>query len=236
MKTIAIDTETVYVKENHGENGTLVPQLVCFSTATDRETGLYTEDDIRKVLAPLLSNPAIRLVGHHIAFDMAVLCQAFPELRKLVIRAYDEDRVTDTLLREKLIDIASGAFSPEGYSLARVVEDYSGEHLEKEDTWRLFYGDLLGVPLESWPEEATAYAMKDAQVTLMVYEKQEAYDYLLKDQYRQSRASFWMYLMSAKGVMTDPEKVAELEKNVETSLDRDRDLLLSYGLIERVYK
>lgn len=44
------------------------------------------------------------------AFDFAVLCAKWPELVPLVFKAYDDDRVTDTMIRQQLLDIAAGEF------------------------------------------------------------------------------------------------------------------------------
>ena len=51
-----------------------------------------------------------RLAGHHVAYDFAVLCAKWPQLVPLVFAAYDQDRVTDTKIRQQLLDIAAGEF------------------------------------------------------------------------------------------------------------------------------
>ncbi|MBX3218889.1 MAG: hypothetical protein KF795_00135 [Labilithrix sp.] len=102
-------------------------------------------------------------MGHNVAYDMAVICERFPALRPLVFRAYDDDRVTDTQLREQLLDIAGGSYRyridkrgrrvEKRYTLEAVADRRTGIKLQK-DGWRLSYGEFQDVPLTGWPTRA----------------------------------------------------------------------------------
>jgi DNA polymerase-1 len=105
----------------------------------------------------------MRLVGHNIAYDMGVIAQAYPDLLPAIFAAYDADRVTDTMLRQKLLDTASGdlgGFTAEGgvyfkteYTLEATARRKANMRLQK-DAWRLSYGAFIGVPLAEWPRVA----------------------------------------------------------------------------------
>ena len=106
MLVRAFDTETFLMRP-----GRMAPELVCISYQTPgEEPGLLHVHDygVLPIVAGWLERE--RLVGHHVAFDIAVLCAQWPELIPLAFRAYDEDRITCTKLRQQLLDIAAGAF------------------------------------------------------------------------------------------------------------------------------
>jgi len=89
----------------------MAPELVCVSFASPgEEPGVVHADDPRTL--PLVTSwlESDVLVGHHVAFDCAVLCAKWPALLPLVFKAYDEDRVTCTKIRQQLLDIAGGEF------------------------------------------------------------------------------------------------------------------------------
>jgi hypothetical protein len=108
-------------------------------------------------------NQGATLVGHNIAYDLACFC-ALPEasdgsLIQLVFRAMRENRITDTMWRQKLADIGRGkyrGFQAKGgwvqlnYDLGDVARRH-GFKVDKNDPWRLHYDLLADVPLADWP-------------------------------------------------------------------------------------
>ena len=62
--------------------------------------------DAEPLLRSWLTDPETLLVGHFVAYDMAVICAEFPALVPLVFAAYDADRIVCVQTRQKLIDIA----------------------------------------------------------------------------------------------------------------------------------
>jgi hypothetical protein len=143
-----------------------------------------TLEALRNLLvAPRLS-PRATIIGHNIAYDASVSSEADPSLLPLWFRAYSEGRVSDTGLRQKLLDLAAGHLGIDpvsgrriNYSLADLVRLYFDVDLsdskKNPDAWRLRYHELDGIPLEQWPEEAIAYARDDARWTLAVYLEQQ---------------------------------------------------------------
>jgi len=134
----------------------MAPELVCVTWQTPGEApGIMHADDPRAL-------PLVRgwlegdelLAGHHVAYDFAVLCAKWPELVPLVFRAYDAHRVTDTLLRQQLLDIAAGQFR--GYlrtfekAVCAVHDDCDPEHcpaatIKKGARWVPYNYDLDAV-------------------------------------------------------------------------------------------
>lgn len=230
---IAFDTETFRFRP-----GTMAPELVCLSVSGG---GLYTQDQAEEEILRLLSSGEL-LVGQNVAYDSAVLLAAYPSLLKPLFQAYDEDRVTCTKVREQLIDIAYGKFRGEhtkegkwlvrNYDLASMARRYFKKTLDK-DTWRLKYSELAPLPLAQWPEGAKQYAKEDAEITLKVWDRQEAFAHVLKDQYRQARAQFWLHLSSCWGARTSLAGIEKYFEKIQLEQDECRQRLQDVGLIRK---
>lgn len=154
VSVIAFDTETALIRP-----ALLAPPLVCVSWQENGSVArLAHHSDAEPIIRGWLESDAI-LVGHNVAYDMAVICERFPALRALVFKAYDENRVTDTQLRQQLLDIAAGVYrrkvGPKGkriaqrYDLATTTDRCVGWKLEK-DGWRYAYVEFIDVPLSDW--------------------------------------------------------------------------------------
>lgn len=239
---IAIDTETELIGPDNPLEDVQVPRLVCVSVATDDEAGVLPWDfkSLGAEMAQVLTRP---LVGHNIAYDLLVLARQFPDLLPLVFAAYDADRVTDTGLRAKLLDIADGtrtwvddSDAPKGlrraaYGLADLSSRYLGRTLAKEAGTRLRYADLRDVPFDRWPTAAVEYSRDDARATWDVWAAQEARADALADQWRQARAELALQLASAWGLVPDPVAVAALAARVDKELDEHGTVLRAHGLL-----
>jgi hypothetical protein len=107
MNVRVFDTETALFRP-----GVMAPELVCCTWQTPGEQpGIIHANDpaaLPMVRGWLTSGEL--LVGHNVAYDFAVVCAKWPELVPLVFKAYDDDRVSDTKLRQQLLDIAAGEF------------------------------------------------------------------------------------------------------------------------------
>lgn len=227
---LALDCETCLIQP-----GLQIPPLVCVSTDDGTGPMLCHHTDRKAILACL---DADRIVGLNISYDLAVIAHEFEAL-DAVIRAYEEDRVTDVGIRQRLIDIATGTLGwmdvngkrmKNEYSLEDVALLHLGIQMDKKNEWRMRFGELRDVPVDWWPAPARAYALQDAVVPLAVYHKQERYTEWLEDQYRQARADFWIKLMSAWGLVTDPARVEAFERAAKEDYDRLAAQLVEYGL------
>ena len=247
---MAFDTETYLI-----EPGNLAPKLVCLSYFEESDQGLLLAEDGVAWLRTQLKDPSVVLVGHNIAFDFGVAVAYSPGLLPLVFRAYEEGRVRDTMVRDKLLLLAQGRLSYDfqngnrktKFSLAEGVRrrfsiDLSSDK-EGEDAWRLRYSELDGIPLEEWPQEAAAYAMDDAKWTWKLHEHQaqpfssEGKVYAgptgVTNEVEQVRAAWSLHLMSLWGIRTDPLAVQELEDTLRPKVEEMQGKLLSEGLMRK---
>jgi DNA polymerase-1 len=176
MKVIAFDTETSLIRP-----GRTAPPMTCM---TWQEVELAAGEVVSKGEAKIclhtgalllmrewLADPGVMLVGHNVAFDMAVICAEFPELQAPVFRAYENDRITDTMLRQKQLDIAAGCYRGMfgedrkwiklDYSLAVCAKRLAGMPIKKEG-FRMFYAPFRNVALNRWTEHAARLQVRGA--------------------------------------------------------------------------
>ena len=247
MRILGIDTETYLITRD-----TVAPKMVCATLCDeDGDKSLWLRDDVLPVLHDLFDADDIEFVAHHARFDMAVLYAADPTLLPKIVRAYDEGRVRCTMVREKLLALARGELADEGetgakrnikFSLAATVMrhfeiDLSGD---KNDplAWRLRYSELDNIPVSDWPEKARSYALDDAAWPLAVFEAQTAQfaalggeGNRLPDEAQQTRAAFWLYLLSMRGVRTDIVRVNQLSDKLTTEYERINALVRAAGVL-----
>ena len=92
--------------------GVMAPELVCTSfAAPGLGAGILHANDPR--LLPLITSWLEGhdiLAGHHFPYDLATWCAKWPHLVPLVFAKFDRDEITDTLIRQQLLDIAAGEF------------------------------------------------------------------------------------------------------------------------------
>jgi DNA polymerase family A len=218
----------------------MAPPLVCISFAQEHpHAGLLRWDECHDVVKGWLA--VEHLVGHNVQYDMCVLGAQFPDLVPDIFRAYEEDRVTDTMWRQKLIDIASGCYRgrlvdggkliPLQYDLASLSKRLRGVVLDKDHDLRTGYGALRDVPIADWPEAARVYPVQDAVATLECFLAQEKHAEYLDDQYRQARAYFALQLMSVWGVRTNKDLVAKLRAATQDEVAAVMARLVEDGLV-----
>ena len=236
MRRIALDSETYLIAP-----GLPAPRMVCLTTCDeDGETHLLLRADALPVLHALFDLPDVEFVLHHARFDMAVFAAADSTLLPKIMRLYDEGRIRCTMLREKLLALARGELADEGdtgakrnlkFSLAACVERRFGVDLSADksgpDVWRLRYAELDGVPTAAWPERAREYAVDDARWNLALFDAQTAELHreggagdAIPDERAQTRAAFWLYLMSVRGVRTEPVAVNALAARTRAAYER----------------
>jgi hypothetical protein len=250
---VAWDTETWRIAP-----GRVAPPLVCVSLAwrasggvmrtalLDRATGVEV---LRRLLR---AEDGPQLVAHNQAFDAAVAWAAAADLRRDVWRALDDGRLRCTRIREKLLQVARGEAnraSPPS-SLASCVKRYLAEYVEGkagEDTWRLRYHELDGIPIADWPVEARRYASLDAVYCYRVFEAQlreieelecdslegEPGGILrpVPDEAPRTRAAFGLAVQAMWGLRADPGRVETYESELEARVERARPVLEAAGLL-----
>ena len=233
--------------------GCIAPRLVCISTASESgKTGLFDRASGLQLIQRVLEDKSVTVCGHQIFYDLGVCCAEDPAtFVPLVFKAFDDFRIRDTIIRQQLIDIAQGnlkyrldeetqTYVKTGYTLADLVLRLLGRVLPKEDTWRLKYALLDGVPIKDWPEDARKYAVDDAIATREVYLKQQelvvaggAPGGVIPTEERAMRDAWALYLMSMWGVRTDGEAVVRLKAELEAEQVEANNKLEGTGIIKK---
>ena len=221
---VAADTETALI-----QIALSAPPLACTSYATDGGASGIADHSDQQIVAWILAHPAI--VGANIAYDMGVWLAEFPELGRAIFDAYADGRVSDILLNQLLIDIARGR-TPQPQGLDALHQKYGGAPLDK-NTWRLRYGQLRGIPIETWDPGARKYSIDDSIATLFVDEKQRAaFGQYLDDGPAQASAAFALHLMSAHGLRTDAEHCDRVIAYVQRVIDRAKKTADAAGYLK----
>ena len=143
----------------------MAPKPVCMTWqfAGEAAPSITHHTDCERLLRGWLEDPEVLFVGHNVAFDFAVVLEAWPHLNKLIFAAYEANRVTDTMVRSWLIDNACGIYRgvvkangyrvPITYDLEREAKRRANIVLKK-DEWRLSYGEFIDTPLDGWVAKA----------------------------------------------------------------------------------
>lgn len=249
---LVFDTETWLIAP-----GRLAPRLVCVTAQGDASpVQIFGRlDDWKTPVAAALESDVV--VGHNVAYDLAVLATEAPDLVPLIWKAYDDGRVGDTLIRAQLIAIALGRFkfdptipNSKGelgavptWSLAGLAERFLGETVtgkDGPDVWRLRYRELDDVPVDRWPEEARRYALNDAAITRRVWNRLADYarscavpmvGAWIPDEVAQTRAAWALHLAGAWGIRTDAKSVDVLEASLTTTVEAARKVSQAAGLV-----
>jgi DNA polymerase-1 len=240
MTAIAWDTETKLI----APPDQIPPDLICGSFAEvdiAPQGTLLDASDTCDLLEDLLRDPSVKIVGANIAFDIHVSIKRRPELLDLWITAADDNRVHDVLLRQGLIDLSRGEFKHK-YNLGDLSRWYLKVDLDKtEDSWRLRYAELEGLPVSAYPYEAKKYAILDAECTARLFMRQERENHSpyfvglspLKDEFNQVRASIWLTAVSNAGLPVDPTKADLLAKGYRERELELREVMLEHGFLRK---
>lgn len=256
--TVAFDTETHQIAP-----GVVAPRIVCATwaeridpTCVTRSLGAQGDPDLRERVEEMLLAAITRqrrIVTHNGGFDYGCVCVTWPDLIPLVFEALQSGSCEDTLWNEKLLNLSdTGCLDavelPDGssmaieYGLADLERRYLGRDRSAEkdaalsdEHWRTHFGMLDGWPAAEFPSEAAAYAMRDAEGTLLVDECQQ-------ERARGGRCSartgsyrlltsFCLFLETAWGMAVDRSEVARVRADVERVLNANKDLLLATGVL-----
>lgn len=213
--------------------GVMAPRPVCLVTdVTGQDELLHCKFDRQAVIDRLIRSYSGWVNGAYIAFDSCVAIEHFreePAVAETVWRAYDELRVIDVQIIAQLVDLAQGTLGwmrgPDGvkkatYHLADLAKRFLGIELDK-NTWRLLYGTLYDLTCAQWEPGARKYPLDDLSSTRAVLQHLfTAPPEYLVDAARQTRASFWLALVSARGFALDAQWIEKLDADLEAEKKR----------------
>ncbi len=245
---MSMDTETHLFRA-----GLMAPRMVCSSwafLALGMESGedfWYPESqlilgipDTSKRFVELVQDETTHLALHNAAYDMAVLMAGDPSMVPWVFKLYTQNRVYDTKIGAQLIAIHQGNLGKHpttghelSYTLDNCVQLYLGRSDAKaNDSYRLRYGELDGLPLELWPAEAVQYPKDDAVNTLdLALAQMATKDPNLLNMGAQARAALSLHLSSVWGQRTSASTIAKLEAKVEAKLKEAEERFKESGLL-----
>lgn len=227
--------------------GLLAPPPVCLTWATSSgERGIVHAKDeaFRERIEWYLRASVITTANG--PFDLAVAGAHFPDLIPAIFKAYDESRIWDVQLSQKMLDNAIGRLGGYVDANERKVEwnyslgDLSMRFLGKDRTeqktgvnaWRMRYHELADVPIEQWPKEAIDYAMEDSDDTLAMHLLQAKQDpRYLRDAPAQCRKAWSLHLMSCWGVRTNETRIRAYQTICDKRYDELTDILVKEGLL-----
>lgn len=232
MRTFYFDTETYPLRP-----GNAAPKMVCLQYAYDSdEPRVVLAQDAFPILKEALESEDVLLCAHNGGFDAAVTSRAFPELLPAWFKALGQYRGRDTWVREKGIDTRRGTLQltkPKGYfSLAGCLRRRLGVEVAKgEDTWRLRYALLDGVPVDQWPPEALEYALNDIHYLRRLDLDQLQEGLAQPDEAFQVAAAFALQLASVWGFVVNTDRVNELKAELQTEAATYAQTLTEEGLL-----
>lgn len=199
--------------------GYMRPKPIVFACTNGKQTVLRKWDDPELLprLARLLESDMI--VGHNISYDFACIWEHYPELRQSIWKVYDESRVSDTMIREKLRRISENKLHDCKYSLAACVKEHFYADVYKGDV-RTSYQNVEYVPIEQWGREYVEYVKQDVKWTYELYEEQAKY-HVSPNESEQVRAAFALQMTSTEGLVVDVNAVGKLEKSLRDQYNEE---------------
>lgn len=211
--------------------GLVAPKPVVLAVSDGPHDRLLTPREARDWFEEQITRGEV-LAGANFSFDLGVLCTAYSEMIPLVFQALERGLIRCTHLRQPLLDIARGTLlqgadgAPlQAYSLSNVCEKVLGIKVAKENTPRLTYAHLDGVPFELWSQAERDYPKTDSRRTLQAVEAQSAGPEgdlgleNLKLEPHEARAMWALHLMACWGPRTDPEMVEDVVREVTGAHD-----------------
>ena len=231
-----------------------VPDPVCMSYGwVGGENGLLVASEGIELLRRQTERDVL-FVGAETAFDVFVATKYDSALFEVFTKLAEAGRLTDVLLRQRLLDIAAPKrHRLMRYNLDTVSQRMTGIRVPKDDPWRLRYGELVGLPVSEYPEAAVSYAIGDAEATRRTWEAQEearkgkdvqGVNYkvnfpnhdILADEYRQQMRSLSLKDMANTGMNADSRSVRKLKEYLTQTSDEILPGLVEKGFVVPQYR
>jgi DNA polymerase-1 len=234
VNLISFDTETTCVTP------IIAPYLVCASISDGTTTQLLNRNDTIEAFREHIR--ADHITNTNTVFDLGVMAVAEPRLLPDIFRALGDNRIDSIDVSEYLHDIGRVRRwrTKEGKQMIDCwlyVDPESGKDIgrysqvflekrylnvdrssEKKNGWRYRYGELIGLPVEEYPEEAREYPKRDALNAWRIHQAQEQHNNR-EARGRWLRKNWSYYLQRAWGIRTDRARVDELSVVVKKMHD-----------------
>ncbi|WP_197231531.1 DNA polymerase [Novipirellula artificiosorum] len=159
LSPIAIDTETELIE------GRKIPKIALASVSDGTIHRLIDPADLQAFID---AHSDCHYVCHNAAFDFVVIRKALSDPANWV-QACDDGRLHDTMLLDSLVRLARSDEFPTNRDLGTLAQSYLKIAIDKDDPYRLRYGELIGQPWDNAEPGFFTYAIKDAIVTWSLY-------------------------------------------------------------------
>lgn len=235
---VGLDSETCLIRPGLG-----APPVVCtaFYYPERQRPELYATGDQWARILELFESPSRLIVLHNGAFDVCCYLEWAPSairdrLRRAIFAAYDADRVLDTMLAQRLVEIETGDKRGK-LALDQLCSRY-GLHVDKElaeadgREVRLSYGRYLGRPLSEYTDLARQYALGDPLVTWRLFQRILLRGLVSRRALaKMARTDLALKLTATFGLKTDPERVAKLEAQARERIATLQAIMLESGFM-----
>lgn len=169
-RLLAYDTETALIEDRN------IPQLAVATVYGSDGSGYLIHPD--RLGAFITKHAGASYCCHNAVFDFWATAQHLaddPQSLAVWWAIAGEARLACTMLLDELIQLGRIDADPRHRGLDVVAQEYCGLALDKQDPYRLRYGELIGLDVETWSIAEAGfftYACKDPVVTLQVMRAQ----------------------------------------------------------------
>lgn len=230
-RMIAIDTETELIQ------GRAIPRMAIAAAHGDAGSCFFIHPS--RLAEFIIQHQTAYWVAHNAVFDFWVIAQQLANNSTATAAWWDiaaRGQLLCTMLLDAVLRLARFDHEPVNRNLGVVAYAYAGVTVDKDDPYRLRYGELLDLPVEQWNTVVRGfweYGGCDPIATLLVAQEQirEATDriaphshQLLEDAVErfgpltaclQVQGAIALDYISRVGICIDAQDVAELRGAVE---------------------
>jgi hypothetical protein len=210
---ICLDLETCLIRASLQAP----PVSVCSIYHPSTGTKLYGTFELEAAVEKWLRHPDCIIVGHNIAYDMLCLFEWYPSLRGLIIAAYEANRIVDTGLLQRIVEISTGDMRGQ-LALDRLCARYGiqmkNKHAVDDDgeEIKLGFGKHWGTDLSRLTALERAYCTDDVEDCWTLFERIWNKGWANQaDLGKLCRTDFALKTISAFGLRADPAIVEKLE-------------------------
>lgn len=203
----------------------ILGKVVCMSIDGEE---ILTGSEIPQFIETVLTAGGT-VAAHWAAFDMASIARSWPEVRPIIDRAYERGQVKCTMLWDQMLDAEANGIPPNRtYGLAESCQTRGIDPPDKGDEWRCRYGELEGVPVDQWPVEAIGYSLNDTHTLRQLVRELGAEPGGFA---AVCERFYYLIQSSAKGIDTDPGRVAAWRAQLTMDAAAVREFLQSHGIV-----
>jgi hypothetical protein len=233
---VGLDSETCLIRP-----ALSAPPVVCttFYFPERLAPDMYATQDQWAEILGLFEDRRRLIVLHNGAFDVCCYLEWAPScmrerLRRAIFAAYEADRVLDTMLAQRLVEIETGDVRGK-LGLDGLGARY-GLHIEKHEAEddgrevRTSYGRYLNRPLSEYSPKAIAYAKGDPMFTWKLLERILSRGLVSRRALgKMARTDLALKLTATFGLKIDPSRVAGLEATARERIASLQAIMLENG-------